>query len=172
MLPEETTKDVNYPQYHDTTEHCCTGCANTLVPLHRQVPLSYTRSKTGKSKSWKTQRKKVKKLHHLHMHMMQIWKAVGWAKPTPFQPVAPGHREYCWNPEVPVNSRDVPAGSDGSSKALWCLTQKQMFSGSGAVATPTAAKGQDSHRKGSKAKLRERFLQNCKHWAIPLHPVS
>lgn len=64
------------------------------------------------------------------------------------------------------------AGSDGSCWALCCLTQKQMFSASEAVATTTAAEGQDSHRKGSKAKLRERFLQNCKHWAIPLHPKS
>lgn len=41
---------------------------------------------------------------------------------------------------------DVPAGSDGSCWALCCLNQKQMFSVSEAVATPTAAEGQDSHR--------------------------
>lgn len=95
------------------------------------------------------------------MHVMQIGKSVRGAKPTALQSVPSGHSRYCWYPEAPDNCGDVPAGSGGSHSALCCLTQKQMFSVSEALATPTAVKGQDSNRKGPKAKLREIFLQNC-----------
>lgn len=70
MLPEETAKDVNSPQYHhDTTQHCCTGCANrslAQVPLLSQDPLSCTAGGTTQEslKAEKYTGKKVKKLPH------------------------------------------------------------------------------------------------------------
>lgn len=155
MLQEETSKDVNYPQYHhDTTQHCCTGCANTSLAW---VPLSCT-AEGAKWESLKAEEHTGKRVKS-HPISICMWCRFGnrWGerslhRSSPFQP-STASAAGC--PQAPVHCGDVSAGSNGPSYALHCLTQKQMFSVSEAVATPTAAKGQDSHRKGSKANQRE-----------------
>lgn len=158
MLPEETAKDVNYPQYHhNTTQHCCTGCANTSlawVPLLSQVPLICT-AEGATQESLKAEKhtgKRVKSTPSPHACDAD-WQSVGWAQPTPLQSIAAGHSKYCWDPEIPVGMFLQALMDPVEHCVIWprnkcSLSQKQL---------QLLQQKDKTHRKGSKAKLRDFF---------------